>query len=80
MQTTAQQQELLRIAANAALKAGQDIETARLSTVEAIRSLDEVAANLEDPAERMSWASVRLVWLEVQSNLNDAIDKFRDKG
>lgn len=80
MQTTAQQQELLRIAANAALKAGQDIDTARLSTVEAIRTLDEVAANLEDPAERISWATVRLVWLEVQGNLNDAIEKFRDKG
>lgn len=80
MQTTAQQQELLRIAANAALKAGQDIEAARLSTVEAIRTLDEVTANLEDPAERISWATVRLVWLEVQGNLSDAIEKFRDKG
>ncbi|MFA5634637.1 MAG: hypothetical protein WC977_01915 [Anaerovoracaceae bacterium] len=80
MKTTAQQQELLRVSANAALKAGQDIEAARLSVNEAIRTLDEVAQNLEDPAERISWHSVRMVWIDVRTSLERAIGKFQDKG
>lgn len=80
MKTTAQQQELLTLSAKAALKAGQDIETARLSVNEAIRTLDEVTQNLEDPAERISWHSVRMVWIDVRTSLEHAIGKFQDKG
>jgi hypothetical protein len=79
MQTTAQQQELLQLSAKAALKAGQDIETARLSVNEAIRRLDEVCQSLEDPSERISWHTVRMVWIDVRTSLEHAIGKF-EKG
>jgi hypothetical protein len=79
MKTTAQQQELLRISANAALQASQAIEAARLSVNEAIRTIDEVVQNLEDPAERVSWNSVRLVWVDMRASLEHATARFQEK-
>jgi hypothetical protein len=79
MKTTAQQQELLRVSANAALQASQAIEAARLSVIEAIRTIDDVAENLEDPTERISWNTVRMVWVDVRGSLEHALGKFQEK-
>jgi hypothetical protein len=79
MRLTAEQQELMNRCGLACSQAGSDIQTAKRSVDTVTQELNQLIGSLEDPGERMSWASVRNAWLEVAVLLEDATSKF-EKG
>lgn len=79
MRLTAEQQELMNRCGVACAEAGASIQTAQHSVETVTRELNELIGSLEDPGERISWASVRNAWLEVAVLLQDASAKF-EKG
>lgn len=80
MKTTARMSELMNLSGRACLQAGADVQTALLSVNKAIDSIDAIATELEDPSERISWHTVRNVWLEVRASLEHATARFQEKG
>lgn len=79
MRLTTEQQELMSRCGVACAEAGASIQTAQRSVGVVTRDLNELIGSLEDPGERMSWASIRNAWLEVAVLLEDAASKF-EKG
>lgn len=79
MRLTKEQQDLMNRCGVACAEAGATIQTAQRSVELVTRELNELIGSLEDPGERMSWASIRNAWLEVAVLLQDATAKF-EKG
>lgn len=79
MRLTKEQQDLMNRCGVACAEAGATIQTAQRSVELVTRELNELIGSLEDPGERMSWASIRNAWLEVAVLLQDATSKF-EKG
>ncbi len=78
MQTTARISELMNLAGRACLQAGADVNVALGSVNKAIDSIDALATELEDPSERISWHTVRNVWLEVRASLESANGRLQN--
>lgn len=80
MQTTARMSELMALSGKACLQAGADVHAALLSVNQAIESIDAIANELEDPAERTSWFTVRREWTDIRLLLEGAEARFQNKG
>jgi hypothetical protein len=79
MKLTLHQQELMGQAGAMCVQAGAETQAALRSCRSTITALDELIGSVEDPAERDQWSSVRQLWIEIASLLEQASSKF-EKG
>lgn len=73
MQMTKQQQQALDKLTKSCEAVGVKVRDARSATAHVVNSLDEFIGQLEDPAERVSWSTVRHAWAQVDAKMAEAI-------
>ncbi len=72
--------ELMNQAGTLALKAAANVETARVSIVDVISSIDQLADVLSDAGERLEWQQIRDAWVDARTHIERALDCFNARG